>query len=73
MELNSKSLEMQKWNILTDRAQRVYEKNGVIRLVIMFASRLIKMSELDDFFVFSYDDSKKSATVWAKYLSVSER
>ena len=29
-ELNFEGLEMQKWNIPTDRAQRVDEKNGVI-------------------------------------------
>ena len=30
MELNFEGLQMQKWNILTDRAQRLDEKNGVI-------------------------------------------
>ena len=36
MELNFEGLKMQKWNIPTDRAQRVHEKNCVICLVIMF-------------------------------------
>ena len=38
---------MQKWNISTDRAQWVDEKNGVIRLV-MFTPRVIaiKMSKM---------------------------
>ena len=36
MELNFEDLEIQKWNISTDRAQKVDEKNGVICLVIMF-------------------------------------
>ena len=36
MELNFEDLEIQKWNIPTDRAQKVDEKNGVICLVIMF-------------------------------------
>ena len=36
MELNFEGLEMQKWNIPTDRVQREDEKNGVIFLVIMF-------------------------------------
>ena len=36
VELNlNKGLEMQKWNILTDRNQGVDEKNGVIFLVII--------------------------------------
>ena len=37
-ELNFKGLEMQKWNISTDRAQRADAKNGVICLVIMVIS-----------------------------------
>ena len=35
MELNFEHLEIQKRNIPTDRAQRIYEKNGVICLVII--------------------------------------
>ena len=35
MELNFERLEMQKRKIPSDRAQRVYEKNGVICLVII--------------------------------------
>ena len=44
---------MQKWNILTDRAQWVDEKNGVICPVIMFTPRvmIIKMSEMTHFFL----------------------
>ena len=66
---------MLKWNIPIDRAQRVYEKNGVTYLVIMFAPgvMVIKMSKMAHFFVFSTDASKKSVTVWRKYLLVSER
>ena len=54
-----------------DRAQRVDEKNGVIYLVIMFTSRVIviKMSKMAEIFLFSADESKKSVTVWIKYLS----
>ena len=39
---------MQKWNIPTDRAQSVDEKNVVICLVIMFAPgvMVIKMSKM---------------------------
>ena len=40
MELNFKVLEMQKWNIPTDRAQRVDEKNGVVCLIIMLFPEL---------------------------------
>ena len=55
MKLNFEGLEMQKnktkqkkTNIPTDGAQRVYEKNGDIYLVIMFTSRVIviKMSKM---------------------------
>ena len=44
--MNFDGLEMQKWNIQTDRAQRVNDKNGVICLVIMFAPgvMVVKMS-----------------------------
>ena len=40
MELNLVGFEMQKWNIPTDRSQRVDEKNGVVCLVIMFTPRV---------------------------------
>ena len=33
----------------------------------------MKMSQVAHFFVFSADGSKKPVTVWAKYLSASER
>ena len=51
MELNSKCLEMQKWNIPTDRVQRVDGKNRVICLVIMFPPwvMVIKMSKMAHF------------------------
>ena len=39
MELSFECLEMHKWNIETDRAQRADEKNEVICLVIMFNPR----------------------------------
>ena len=47
-ELNAKrephgielDLEIKKWNIPKDRAQRVVERNGAISLVIMFATRV---------------------------------
>ena len=51
------------------------EKNGVLCLVIMFTPRVmvIKISKMAHFFLFSADASKKSVTVWKKYLRVSER
>ena len=52
MELNFEGLEIQKWNIPTDRAQRFDEKNGVIRLVIMFTPKVMvfKTSKIAGFF-----------------------
>ena len=41
MKLNSESLEMQKLNISTDRAQRLDEKNRIIGLIIKFIPRVI--------------------------------
>ena len=63
MELNFE-LNLQnatKWNIPTDRAHRLYDKNEVIYLVIMFTPRviIIKMSKMVHFFVFLAEDSKK--------------
>ena len=50
----TEGLEMQKWNISTDRAQRADEKNGVICLVIMFTPgvMVIKMSKIAHFCTF---------------------
>ena len=88
-ELNFEGLEMQNQNIPTDRAQKLDGKNGTICLVIMFTPRDmgIKMSKMANFLcfllmtgknqlqfgLFSADDSKKSVTIWAKYLSISKR
>ena len=67
MEFNFEGLEMLKWNISTDRAQIVDEKNGFIFLGIMFIPRVINKNIKNDwFFVFSSDDSKQLVTVWAK-------
>ena len=56
MELNFKGYEMQKWNIPTDGAQRVDEKNGVLCLDVMFTPRVmvVKMSKLAYFLYFLY-------------------
>ena len=59
-----------------DRAQGIYEKNGVICLVIMFTFLVMvfKMSEIAIFFfVFSADNSKTFVTVWEIYLSAQGR
>ena len=71
MELNFDGLEMQKWNIPMDIVQSVDEKNGVIWLFIMFTLWVIviKMSKM----TFCANESKKSVTVWAIYLSASHR
>ena len=63
---------MQKWNIPTDRAQGVDEKNDVIFLGIMFTLgvMVIKMSKMAYFLYFLL---WQKLTVWAKYLSTSER
>ena len=61
-------------DILTDRAQRVDEKNEAIRLV-MFAPRVTvtKISKNGSFYVLSAGYSKISVPVWARYLNASER
>ena len=48
MDLNFEDLEMQKRNVSTDKAQRVYEKDGVICLITRFIPRImvIKMTEM---------------------------
>ena len=70
----TEGLEMQKWNIPTDRPQRLNGKNGVIWAVIMFNPWDMHQNVKNgSFFVSSADASKKSVTVWTKYLRVSER
>ena len=61
MKLNFEGFEMRKWNIPTDTAQRVDQKNVVICLIIMFTSgvMVIKMSKMAHFLEISADDSKK--------------
>ena len=52
MEFNFEGLEMQKWNISMERAQRVDEKNGIICVVTLFTPgvMVIKMSKISIFF-----------------------
>ena len=54
MELKFEGIEMQKWNIPTDRAQRVDEKYGVICLIIMFTLdiNVMNMSKVAHFLHF---------------------
>ena len=51
MEVKFEGLEMQKWNIPMDRAQKVDEKNGVIcRVIIITPSLLVvEMSKMANF------------------------
>ena len=52
---------MQKWNVPTDKAQRVDEKNGVIFLVIMFFTdkdSLTKIKKWPIFCIFSWWQQK---------------
>ena len=63
MELNFERIEMQKWNIPTDRAERVDGQNGVICLVIMFTLRVmvIKMSKMAHFLYFQLIPAKNQS------------
>ena len=67
IELNFEDFEIQKLNIPTDRAQKVYQKNGFICLVVMFKSRVMvfKCQKWLIFCIFS-DNSKKFVRVWAR-------
>ena len=74
MELNFEVFEMQKWNIPTDRAQRINEKNKVICIFIMFTSRVmvIKISKMTHSLYFCWLKQKISHSL-EKYLIASER
>ena len=72
MELNFEGPEMQNWNIPTDTAQRVDEKNGVICSAIMFTLGVLWWSlkyQNGTFFEFSMDNGEM---FWAKCLSAPE-
>ena len=75
MKLNFEGPEMLKWNIPTNKAQRIHEKNGILCLIIIFSPRVtvIKMLQIAPFFVFSSNDSDKLITIWAKYLHAPKR
>ena len=74
MELNYEGLEMQKWNILSDRAENLDEKNEVICLVIMvtLGVMVIKMSKYLNFCIFCWWQ-QNPVIIWKKYLRASER
>ena len=57
--MNFQGLEMQKWNILAEGAQRVDEQNSFIFL-ILFTARVIviKMSKMTHFCIFFWGQQK---------------
>ena len=57
MELNFEGLEMEKWNIATDRAPRVDGKSGVICQVIMFTHGFMAI-------YYKCQKCKKLVTIW---------
>ena len=64
---------MQQWNISRYRAQRVDEKNDVVRLV-MFTSKVmaIRMSKMA-YLMYFLLNTEKTDPVWERYLNASER
>ena len=66
MELNFEYLEIQKRNILMDRAQGDDKKNGVICLVAIFTPTVtvIRKSQIAHFFVFLLMAAKKLSQFW---------
>ena len=48
MGLNFENLQMQKWKILTDRAQKADDKNEVISLVIMFTLKVMVNKKVEN-------------------------
>ena len=58
---------MQKWNIQTDRAQKVDEKRGYLSYVCSWSYGHWNVKN-GSFIVGSVDASKKSVTVWRKYI-----
>ena len=65
MELNFEDLEMQKWNLPTDRAQIVDGKNGVICLAIMFTPQVMvfKMLKMTHFLYLLLMPAKNQKTL----------
>ena len=61
MNMNFEGLEIRIWNILTDRAQKVDEKNEVTCIATMFTPRVmvIKMSKMAYFLFFLLTTDKR--------------
>ena len=74
IDLSFEGLQLQKWNILTDRVQRTDEKNGIV-CPVLFPPRVmvIKILKMAHCFVFYAYDSKTLITVWAKCLNAPDR
>ena len=74
IELNFESLDMQKWNIPTGRAQKVDNKMGYFVLLSCLFPELwsLKLQKWFNFCIFA-NASKKQVTVWTKYLHDCER
>ena len=70
MKLNFEGLEMQKWNIPTDRAQRADGKNGVICLVSCLLPKLwsLKCQKWLIFCIFCWCQQKISH-IWNKIIN----
>lgn len=64
---NFEGLGMRKWNIPTNRAHKIVERNGVICLLTMFTSgvMVIKISQMTHFLYFLLLMTAKSQRVWA--------
>ena len=74
MKMNFEYFQIQKWILQTVRSEKVDEKNGVICLVSMFPSwvMVLKLSKKVHFLQFCADLSKKSKSVKAIYIYVTE-
>ena len=74
IKLNFEGLQMQKWNITKNRAQKVDKKLGSFVYFDVYPWSYGHQNVKSGlFFVSSTDDSKKSVTVWAKYFSAPQR
>ena len=56
--MGASRFEIQNWNILTDRAQGVDEKNGVIPLLMFTPRVVINKSKMAHFMYFLLDTAK---------------
>ena len=75
MKMNFDYFQIQKWMLQTIRAENVDGQNGVICLVFMFSSwvMVLKLSEKVHLLEFCADLSRKSKSIKAIYIYVSER